>query len=42
MGAAWHIEGEDISFQCSVMDFSSSTRAELTAIMTALLVISMN
>ena len=42
MGTAWHIANMDISFQCGAMDFPSSTRAELIAIMTALLAVPLN
>jgi len=42
IGAAWHIANTTVSFQCGVVDFLLSTRAELMAIMTVLLAIPMN
>ena len=42
MGVAWYMENIDISFQCGAIDFPSSTRAELIAIMTSLLTIPIN
>ena len=38
MGASWVIEDTELSFKCGVEHFPSSTRPELMAILTALLV----